>query len=91
MGEPHIGDIVNISYSSSFEKLVRITAWVMRFVNNLKALKATETKLIGGSTVEESFNAEKQLIISAQIELKKQPNFQQLVKSLGLESNDEIL
>ena len=91
MGEPHIGNIVNISYSSSFEKLVRITAWVMRFVNNLKALKAKETKQIGGLTVEESFNAEKQLIISAQIELKKQPNFQQLVKSLGLESNNEIL
>ena len=31
------------------------------------------------------------MIISAQIELKKQPNFQQLVESLGLESNDEIL
>ena len=33
---------------SSFEKLVRIIAWVVCFVNNLKALKATETKLIGG-------------------------------------------
>ena len=54
-------------------------------------MKSTETKLIGGLTVEESFNAEKQLISSTQIGLKKQPNFQQLVKSLGLESNDEIL
>ena len=61
MGESHIGNIVNISYSSSFEKLVRITAWVMRFVNNLKALRAKETKQIGGLTVEESFNAEKTL------------------------------
>ena len=77
MGEPHIGNIVNISYSSSFEKLVRITAWAIRFVNNLKASKAKKRKQIGGLSIEELFNAERQLIISAQVELKKQPNFEQ--------------
>ena len=91
MGEPHIINIVNISYSSSFEKLVQITAWTIRFVNNLKASKAKKTKQIGGLSIEELFNVERQLIISAQVELKKQSNFEQLVKGLRLEPNEGIL
>ena len=47
-------------------------------------------KVSGGLNVQELIDSERILNVSAQQELQKQPNFQQLVKSLGLMSADRI-
>ena len=47
-------------------------------------------KVSGGLNVQELIDLERILNVSAQHELQQQPNFQQLVKSLGLMSADRI-
>jgi hypothetical protein len=63
----------------------------MRFVGNMKALTTKTTRKTGILSVEELLDSEKKLIISAQIELKGQSNFRQLVKNLGLKAEEGIL
>ena len=91
IAEPNVSTVVDVSKSSSFEKVVRINAWVMRFVSNMKALTTKTTRKTGILSVEELLDSEKKLIISAQIELKGQSNFRQLVNNLGLKTEDGIL
>ena len=79
IAEPNVSTVVDISKSSSFEKVVRINAWVMRFVSNMKALTTKTTRKTGILSVEELLDSEKKLIISAQIELKGQSNFRQII------------
>ena len=61
-----------------------------RLVDNLKALILKRMKVSGGLNVQELIDLERILNVSAQHELQQQPNFQQLVKSLGLMSADRI-
>jgi hypothetical protein len=63
----------------------------MRFVSNMKALTTKTTRKTGILSVEELLDSEKKIIISAQIELKGQSNFRQLVKNLGLKTEEGIL
>ena len=78
--------VVNMNDYSKLQRLVCVTAWVRRFVNNLKAsLKRKEIiKRTGKLEVSELKEAKIELIELVQNELKKQGNFKQLVSELGI-------
>ena len=91
--ETGVTAVVNVNDYSKLHRLVCVTAWIRRFVNNLKAgLERTEnTKRAGRLEVSELNEAEIALIKSAQDELKKQGNFKQLVSELGVVEQGGIL
>ena len=89
--ESHEDNVVDVDKYSSFERLVRVTAWVKRFANNSRASRLGKMKVSGSLSVRELIDSEGILIVSAQNKLRKQPNFQQLVNGLGLKSEDGIL
>ena len=91
--EVGVAAVVNPSDYSKLHKLVRVVAWVRRFVDNLKAaLRQNEnTRRTGKLEVRELNEAELELIKSAQDKLKKQSNFEQLVSKLGIVKQGEIL
>lgn len=78
--------VVNMNDYSKLQRLVCVTAWMRRFVNNLKAsLKRKEIiKRTGKLEVSELKEAKIELIKLIQNELKKQGNFKQLVSELGI-------
>ena len=92
-GETGIAAVINVNDYSKLHRLVCVTAWVRRFVNNLKAgLERREnTKRAGRLEVSELNEAEIELMKSAQGELKKQGNFKQLVSELGVVEQEGIL
>ena len=91
--EVGVAAVINPSDYSKLHKLVRVVAWVRRFVDNLKAaLRQNEsTRRTGKLEVRELNEAELELIKSAQDKLKKQSNFEQLVSKLGIVKQGEIL
>ena len=91
--EVGVAAVINLSDYSKLHKLVRVVAWVRRFVDNLKAaLRQNEnTRRTGKLEVRELNEAELELIKSAQDKLKKkQSNFEQLVSKLGIVKKGEI-
>ena len=84
LSEPDLNNALDISKYSSLEKVVRVKVCVNRFVNNLKAAIANIARKIGVLSVEELLDSARSLTRSAQAELKKRSNFQQLAKALGL-------
>ena len=89
--ETGVTAVVNVNDYSKLHRLVCVTAWIRRFVNNLKAglERAENTKRAGRLEVSELNEAEIELIKSAQDELKKQGNFKQLVSELGVVEQGE--
>ena len=85
--------VVNVNDYSKLQRLVCVTAWVRRFVNNLKAsLKRKEIiKRTGRLEVSELNEAEIELIKMVQNELKKKGNFKQLVSELGVVEHGGLL
>lgn len=68
-----------------------MTAWVLRFINNLKTrLNGNEPKA-GKLDAQEIFEAEKCWTKEAQGELQKQPKFKNLVLQLGISNDGEAL
>ena len=92
-GETGVAAVINVNDYSKLHRLVCVTAWVRRFVNNLKAgLERREnTKRAGRLEVSELNEAEIELMKSSQGELKKQGNFKQLVSELGVVEQEGIL
>ena len=86
-----LSEIIEMDRFSSLGKLVRTTAWVLRFVNNLKAAtKGNQTK-VGELGVQEILVAEKLLIREVQNELQKLPKYKDLVIQLGIFNDGEVL
>ena len=78
---PNIDTIIPITDFSSYDKLFRITALVLRFVKNLKIkakLLKEGTVYLVEVTAEELGNAEVKWLRSVQKELKSQANYSQL-------------
>ena len=86
-----IAAVVNVNDYSTLQRLVTITAWVRRFVDNLKANSEQRTKRTGKLEVTELKNAEMEWIRSVQDDLKKQDNFKQLVSELDVKEDRGIL
>ena len=72
---------------SSEKKLLRVTAWIIRFAWNC----STENKVKGSLNLEEIRNAKNCWIREAHTELKRQPNYEQLKLRLGVREVNGIL
>jgi len=86
-----IKEVVSIERYGGLRKLIRVTAWVKRFVYNLQAATMGRAKRSGEIAVVEGIEAEKEWILAAQAELKKDNKFSQLVSSLGLQDMGGML
>ena len=82
--------VISSSDYSRSTRLVRVTALVLRFINNLK-LRVASQRVKGSLTASEYQQAEFLWIRSIQNLVKKKPNFQQKSLHLGLyEDQDDV-
>ena len=84
-----IAAVVSANNYSTKQRLVTVTAWVICFVDNLRARSGQRTRRTGQLKVAELKNAEVEWVKSAQDDLKKQENFKQLVSELGVKEDRE--
>ena len=82
--KPQLAVLINVSKYSSVLRLVRVTAYVLRFVNNLKCRLARREPQSSDLTVDEINSAERLWIREVQREIEQKPTFQQAEKSLNL-------
>ena len=88
-----ISKIIDINTFSSIDRLFRVTAYVLRFIANLKAKgnnSAVPIKL-EELNAEELKHAETKWVIDSQISIRNDPKFNQLSCNLGLIEEDSIL
>ena len=76
---------------NSLGKLLNVTAWVRRFICNLKQKVERKEMKDGGLQFEEIIEAEKLWIQDAQIALKEEKNYEKLKDSLGIIEKDGVL
>ena len=91
--QPRVANVVNISRFGGLEKLLRVTAWVFRFIANSR-LNQDETacsKRSGRLSKEELVEAERKWLKTTQDDLQRQENFQQLKNDLGLVESEGVL
>ncbi|XP_046862763.1 uncharacterized protein LOC124456335 [Xenia sp. Carnegie-2017] len=86
-----IGNVISISKYSTLTRLLRVTAWVKRFVYNLKQKKLGLEIFTGPIKASEMNDGECEWIKSAQLELREQPEFKQLERQYGLIEMNGIL
>jgi len=86
-----IANVIDVNNHSTLQKLVQVTAWVKRFVNNLRASVTQGSRSTGRLEANELKDAEIEWLKSAQTELKKQHNFKQLEKELGIKTDRNVL
>ena len=89
---PSLSKVIDISKYSDYNRLARVTAWVSRFVNNLRVLREKRgERAIGKLEVQEIREAEQRWIVAAQLDLKQQGNYKQLVSELRLDDSNKII
>jgi hypothetical protein len=81
---PSIMELMDASKYSSIGKLLRVTAYVLRFIYNLKQRRQDLDTIIGSITSEEFSNAEIKWIKDIQYPMSKQANCQKIKDSLSL-------
>ena len=86
-----IGNIININKYSSLTKLLRVTALVQRFVNNLRLKRLRKEVITGVVKVSEIKYAEIEWVKLAQVALKEQAEYKQLERQYGLIEKNGIL
>jgi hypothetical protein len=86
-----LGNVIDVMAYSKLNRLIRVTSWVMRFMQNVKAKSQDREIYLGNLTVEEIRYAESALIKDAQVSLRNKKDFQHLIKQLGLVDRDGIL
>ena len=87
-----VSQIVSIDKYSSLERVLRVTAWISRFIRYLRSRIGSDRRVSSsGLGRGELLDAEKLWIKAAQIELRDQSNFQQLEKQLRLFEKEGIL
>ena len=85
---PSIARVVDIERQGKLRKLLRVTAWVLRFIQNSKP---GSTKTEGELSKEELIVAENKWIEAVQLDLKRQKDFLSLKRVLGLEEIGGVL
>ncbi|XP_048580440.1 uncharacterized protein LOC125561134 [Nematostella vectensis] len=78
-----ISSVINPNNFSNCSKLFKVTAYVRRFMHNVRAEKV-EDRMTGRLSRKEMTNAELEWIKSAQVDLKQQATFNQVTKQLDL-------
>ena len=86
-----VGNVMNVEAFSSIQHLYRVTAWVKRFVSNLKAKQRGILVTKGELTRDEIVNAERLWILEVQGKLKEQNNYKVLPKDLQIVEYNKLL
>lgn len=87
-----VSEIVDIDRYSSLDRVLRVTAWVSRFVRNLRSrIGDDRTSNSSGLGRDELLEAERLWIRAVQIELIEQNNFEQLESQLRLFEEGGVL
>ena len=68
-GPPTVAKAVDVDRQGRLKKLLRVTAWVLRFIRNLKP---GNTRTKGELSKEELIGAENKWIEAVQLDLKRQ-------------------
>ena len=89
--QPSVANLVDINRHGRLEKLLRVTAWVFRFIRNSRPNRTETARRKGRLTREELVGAESEWVKAAQADLRSKGNFQQLKTELGLEESAGIL
>lgn len=89
---PSLNKVIDVSKYSDYNRLVRVTAWVSRFVNNLRVSREKRGERVNGKLeAQEISEAEQRWIVAAQVELKQQGNYKQLASELRLDDSNKII
>ena len=83
--------VIDLEKFSNLEKLFRVTAWVLRFVRNLRTGKEDADKHFGELTVHEVVESERIWIEEAQAKLTAEEKYAQFSVSLRLKEEEGIL
>ena len=86
-----MSNLIDISKFSGLGKLLRVTAWVKRFLFNLQAAKNGPERRVGELERSEMADAEREWIVRSQEELKKGRNYEDLARKLKLRDDNGIL
>jgi hypothetical protein len=88
---PSLENVLDIRRFGSLCKLVRVTCFIVRLVNNLKARVKKEEMQVDILKPQEISAAENALIKAAQVRLKETTDYANLVKQLGLVEREGVL
>ena len=86
-----ITGVIDVNDYSTLQRLVRVTAWIKRFIDNSRAKAKQNEKRTGRLEADELKCVEIEWLKSVQSELKQQTNFKQLVSELGIKEDRAIL
>ena len=91
-----IAGVIDVNDYSTLQRLVRLTAWIKRFIDNSRARAKQNEKRTGRleadpGEADELKCAEIEWLKSVQSDLKQQTNFKQLVSELGIKEDRAIL
>ena len=87
----NVAKLININAYSNRLKLLRVTAYVLRFLRNLRTKGRKGGGVIQGLSKEEISHAETLWFQSIQAEMKQQDNYKQLARELGVFERDGML
>ena len=87
----YISNIIDINRYSSLGKLLRVTAYVRRFVQNIKHKALGEETEVGKLSVGEITGAERVWILESQKELQREPSFRKIKENLNVVEQNGIL
>ena len=86
-----IAGVIDVSDYSTLQRLVRVTAWIKRFIDNSRAKAKQNEKRTGRLEADELKCAEIEWLKSVQSDLKQQTDLKQLVSELGIKEDRTIL
>jgi hypothetical protein len=86
-----ICNLISLERFSCLKRLLRVTAWVKRFISNLKRKKLGKEGVSGTLEASELKRAELAWAKAAQLVLKDQQGYKQLARLYGLVEKDEVL
>ena len=86
-----IGEFIDLNRFSTLSALLRVTAYVQRFIGNLRLRRERRELCLGELTAEELRSAESSWIKDAQQDLKMKENFNKTRESLNVIEQNDIL
>ena len=86
-----LDNVINRNAYRKIEKLIRVTALVKRFVNNLKVGLEGKIASLGALKIKKTVMAECILIKAAKASWKSRSDYHQLVSQLGIVERDGVL
>ena len=85
-----VGNIIDVGRYSTRDRLLRVTAWVNRFVYNMKRWRDNNELRLGSLEVTELEEAGRHWIMDAQEDLIKGKDFEKTNVNLGLVLREKI-